>query len=41
LNIPAEKLLFVEHYLSHAASAFFCLPFDEAAIVACDGTGLA
>lgn len=29
LKIPAEKLLFVEHHLSHAASAFFCSPYDE------------
>ncbi len=39
LNFPAEKLLFVEHHLSHAASAFFCSPFDEAAIVTVDGVG--
>src|SRR5574339_375650 len=29
LNIPDEKLLFVEHHLSHAASAVFCSPYDE------------
>jgi carbamoyltransferase len=39
LGIPAEKLLFVEHHLSHAASAFFCSPFEEAAILTCDGVG--
>jgi carbamoyltransferase len=26
LGAPAEKILFVEHHLSHAASAFFCSP---------------
>ena len=39
LNIPDEKLLFVEHHLSHAASAFFCSPYDESAILTIDGVG--
>ena len=39
LNIPDEKLLFVEHHLSHAASAFFCSPYDEAALLTIDGVG--
>jgi carbamoyltransferase len=39
LNIPNEKLLFVEHHLSHAASAVFCSPFDEAAVLTIDGVG--
>ena len=39
LNIPNEKLLFVDHHLSHAASAFFCSPYDEAAILTIDGVG--
>ncbi len=39
LDIPNEKLLFVEHHLSHAASAFFCSPYDEAAILTIDGVG--
>ncbi len=39
LNIPNNKLLFVEHHLSHAASAFFCSPYDEAAVVTIDGVG--
>jgi len=39
LNIPDEKLLFVDHHLSHAASAFFCSPYDEAAILTIDGVG--
>ena len=39
LNIPNEKLLFVEHHLSHAASAFFCSPYEEAAIMTVDGVG--
>lgn len=39
LGVSAEKVLFSEHHLSHAASAFFCSPFDEAAILTVDGVG--
>lgn len=39
LNIPDQKLLFVEHHLSHAASAFFCSPYKDAAILTIDGVG--
>jgi carbamoyltransferase len=39
LNISKEKILFSEHHLSHAASAFLCSPFDEAAILTVDGVG--
>jgi len=34
-----EKLLFSEHHLSHAASAFFPSPFEEAAVLTMDGVG--
>lgn len=34
-----KKLLFSEHHLSHAASAFFPSPFEEAAILTMDGVG--
>ncbi len=34
-----KKLLFSEHHLSHAASAFFPSPFQEAAILTMDGVG--
>ncbi len=34
-----EKLLFTEHHLSHAASAFYPSPFDQAAILTMDGVG--
>jgi len=30
---------YLEHHLSHAASAFYCSPFDEAAILTVDGVG--
>lgn len=34
-----EKLLFAEHHQSHAASAFFPSPFEEAVILTMDGVG--
>jgi carbamoyltransferase len=33
------KLLFPEHHLSHAASAFYCSPYKNAAILTLDGVG--
>lgn len=36
---PDSKLLFSEHHLSHAASAFFPSPFEEAAVLTMDGVG--
>jgi carbamoyltransferase len=33
------KLLFTEHHLSHAASAFFPSPFEKAAVLTMDGVG--
>jgi carbamoyltransferase len=35
----SERLLFSEHHLSHAASAFFPSPFEEAAVLTMDGVG--
>ena len=34
-----ERLLFSEHHLSHAASAFYPSPFDRAAVLTLDGVG--
>jgi carbamoyltransferase len=34
-----ERLLFGEHHLSHAASAFYPSPFDEAVVLTLDGVG--
>jgi len=34
-----NKLLFSEHHLSHAASAFYPSPFDEAIVLTMDGVG--
>ncbi|MDM8520704.1 carbamoyltransferase N-terminal domain-containing protein [Anaerolineales bacterium HSG6] len=39
IGIPTEKILFVEHHLSHAASSMFCSPFKEAAVMTIDGVG--
>ncbi|OGR53351.1 MAG: hypothetical protein A2049_08040 [Elusimicrobia bacterium GWA2_62_23] len=39
LDTSKVKLLFPEHHLSHAASAFYPSPFDEAAILTVDGVG--
>ena len=39
LHVPVEKIVFSDHHLSHAASAFFCSPFEEAAILTVDGVG--
>ncbi len=35
----SAKLLFGEHHLSHAASAFFPSPFESAAVLTLDGVG--
>jgi carbamoyltransferase len=40
LKLPNEiPVLFDEHHFSHAASTFFPSPFEEAAILTCDGVG--
>ena len=38
-EIAADKLLFTEHHLSHAASAFFPSPFEKAVVLTMDGVG--
>src|SRR5947207_12084576 len=39
-NFDADrKLLFTEHHLSHAASAFFASPYEEAVVLTMDGVG--
>jgi carbamoyltransferase len=38
-EIAGEKLLFAEHHLSHAASAFFPSPFERAVVLTMDGVG--
>jgi carbamoyltransferase len=36
---PKAKIVFLDHHESHAASAFFPSPFDDAAILTLDGVG--
>src|SRR6202790_3450708 len=38
-DFDKSKLLFCEHHLSHAASAFYPSPFEEAAVLTMDGVG--
>jgi carbamoyltransferase len=35
----AKNAFFVSHHLSHAYSAFFCSPFNEAVVLVADGSG--
>ena len=38
-NFDIKKLFFSEHHLSHAASAFYPSPYDDAVILTLDGVG--
>ncbi|MGD2245810.1 MAG: carbamoyltransferase [Candidatus Aminicenantes bacterium] len=38
-GVDDSKILFGDHHLSHAASAFYPSPFEEAAILTVDGVG--
>ena len=39
INFSAEKILFSEHHISHAASCFYPSKFNEAIILTLDGVG--
>ncbi len=39
LGVDPDRILFTEHHESHAASAFYPSPFEEAAILTVDGVG--
>jgi carbamoyltransferase len=39
VGISGDRILFVEHHLSHAASALFCSSYPEAALLTVDGVG--
>ena len=39
LNVSRDKIVFSNHHLSHAASSYYCSPFNKAAIVTFDGVG--
>ena len=38
-GFSADRLLFAEHHFSHAASAFYPCPFDDAVVLTLDGVG--
>lgn len=37
--IMEKKPIFLDHHICHANSAFYCSPFEEAAVMSMDGTG--
>jgi carbamoyltransferase len=39
IGVTPERILFIEHHLSHAASTLYASPFAEAAILTIDGVG--
>jgi carbamoyltransferase len=39
VGVSYEKVIFCDHHMSHAASAFFASPFDDAAVLTVDGVG--
>mgnify|MGYP001278875991 CR=1 FL=1 len=39
VGIDSKRILFSEHHLSHAASAYYCSPFEESAVLTFDGVG--
>ena len=39
VGVSSNRILFVEHHHSHAASALFCSPYAEAALLTVDGVG--
>lgn len=39
LGIAPSRVVETRHHMSHAASAFFCSPFEQAAVVTIDGVG--
>ena len=38
-GVDRKRILFSEHHMSHAASAYYCSPFDNAAVLTFDGVG--
>jgi carbamoyltransferase len=39
VGVDLKKILFCDHHMSHAASAFFASPFRDAAVLTVDGVG--
>lgn len=39
LRIPRHRVHLVQHHQAHAGSAFYCSPFEQAAVITLDGVG--
>jgi carbamoyltransferase len=39
LGVRPDQILFCDHHMSHATSAFFASPFEDAAVLTIDGVG--
>ena len=39
LGVDSKKIAFCDHHLAHAASSYYCSPFDKAAVLTIDGVG--
>jgi carbamoyltransferase len=39
LELPREKIIKVNHHLAHAASAYYCSPWQDALVITADGKG--
>jgi len=39
LGLPTSKIKSVKHHQAHAASAFYCSPFEQATVITIDGVG--
>ncbi len=39
LNVPKEKIVFIDHHRSHASSAYRCSGFDDCLTISMDGFG--
>ncbi|HOX86300.1 MAG TPA: carbamoyltransferase C-terminal domain-containing protein [bacterium] len=39
LGVPLEKIIFIDHHLSHASSAYYCSGFDSCMTISLDGFG--
>ena len=39
ISLPPERIFFIEHHISHAASAYMLSGYDEAAVMSIDGSG--
>jgi carbamoyltransferase len=38
-GLKGDRIMFCDHHMAHAASAFYCAPYEDAAVVTVDGVG--